>query len=188
MTDSKALIKAKQEVSRLNELREKQTARIEGLERELAEFQETQGRRVLEAMNAGDIEDPTGFVSRQLRDLRDRLETEQATLTAISDGILEAQAAVNRETAKDHREQAAKLRQRLQKLAASRAKIVGQLAELEEVGLGALSYEVVQGPPPLSARLAYEADQLERAAAMLEHGREALPIRELEEVAPLVPV
>lgn len=181
---TKALKAARKEVQRLQELLEKQQAKVEALEDELEDFRDTQGQRVLEAMANG-ADDASGIISREMRDMRDRLEVEQATAHAVSDALTEARRVADREQANSWRQEAARKEKRLDKLAAKRDALLDQIRDIEETE--DLRLEGFGRPPPLTSRLAFEIGQLRANADRLEQGRTPVPIQDLP-VVDAVPV
>ncbi len=181
---TKALKAARKEVQRLQELLEKQQAKTEALEGELDDFRQTQGQRVLEAMANG-ADDASGVVSREIRDLKDRLDVEKATAEAIGEALIEAKRLVDREQATAWRREATKKEKQLEKLAARRDALLDQLRDVEETDN--LRLEGFGQPPPLTTRLVWVIEQLRRNADRLEQGRTPVPIQDVP-VVDAVPV
>ena len=163
---------ARNEVSKLLELQDSQAAKVEALQEEIETCEAELGARVLAGLQNG-AGDPAGLASRELADLRARLEAEEAGALALESAIAEGKRMVKRAESESWRSEAAKLRAELEKHNGQVAALLENVKDLEESG----GIRLVNDMPPLakSNRLAARAQWLESSADRQDVGVPVVP-------------
>lgn len=166
---------ARSELAKLLELQSEQAAKVEALCEEIESCESALGARVLAGLQNG-AGDPAGLASRELADLRARLEAEEAGADALESAITEGKRTVKRAESESWRAESAKLRAELEKHNGQVAVVLAELRDLEESS--AIRFENYAAPVCKSGRIAARAQWLETCADRQDAGIPVMPYQE----------